>query len=120
MSMIVSLIVGIALLVFGRKLFWLVGAAVGFLFATSLASQFFPDASETVSFVVAVGFGVLGAVLAFFLQKVAVWVVGFLVGGFFLMSIGHSLGYETSPYPLIAFILGGILGGVIVHFLLDW
>jgi hypothetical protein len=120
MSMIVSLIVGIALMVFGRKLFWLVGAAVGFLFATSLGSHFFPDASGTVSIVVALGFGLLGAVLAFLLQKVAVWVIGVLVGGFLLMTTGHSLGLETAPYPLVAFIIGGILGGVIVHFLLEW
>lgn len=120
MSMMVSLVVGIALLIAGRKLFWLAGAAIGFLFAMSLARHFFPDASETVSLVVALGLGLLGAALAFFLQKVAVWVIGFLVGGFLLMSIGHSLGYETAPYPLIAFIVGGTAGGVIVHFLLEW
>jgi hypothetical protein len=120
MSMLVTLLLGAALLVFGRKLFWLAGAAIGFLFAMSFARHFFPDASQTVSLVVALGFGLLGAALAFFLQKIAVWVIGFLVGGFLLMNIGHALGFDTSPYPLIAFILGGVLGGIIVHFLLDW
>jgi hypothetical protein len=120
MSMLVSLLVGFALLIAGRKLFWLVGAAIGFLFAMSLARHFFPEASDTVSLAVGLGFGLLGAALAFFLQKVAVWVIGFLAGGFLLMSIGQGLGFEASPYPLVAFLLGGVLGGVIVHFLLEW
>ena len=44
----IGLLVGLVLLVYGRRLYWLFVAGVGFLAGLELAPRFFPDQSELV------------------------------------------------------------------------
>src|ERR1700745_117139 len=74
-------LIGIVILFFGRKLFWLCVAAVGFLAGIELAPHLVTEPSPLLELALALALGVLGAVLAFLLQKIAVAVVGFLAGG---------------------------------------
>src|SRR5256884_9461461 len=78
---IVGILIGIVILFFGRKLFWLCVAAVGFLAGIELAPHLVTEPSPLLELAVALLLGVLGALLAFLLQKIAVAVVGFLAGG---------------------------------------
>lgn len=117
---LVTLLIGLALLFFGRKLFWLAGAAAGFLVATGIAHGFFHAESGTGLFVLAVAVGLVAGLIAFFMQKVAVWIVGFLAGGFFLMNVVDRFGGSLSQFPWLMFVVGGIIGGLLVYFLLEW
>jgi hypothetical protein len=117
---IVAILVGVVLLIFGRKLFWLLGGAIGFAAGMSMATRFLHNISESILLIVALGVGLLGAILAYFLQKVGVRIAGFLVGGFFLMTVLEKFGMDAAPWPWIAFVIGGIAGFVIVAKLFEW
>jgi hypothetical protein len=64
MSDIILIVLGIAMLLIGRKLFWLFVGVVGFYFGYTLAGQFLPAESEVVVLVIGLMAGILGAILA--------------------------------------------------------
>ena len=78
---ILSVVIGAVVLLFGRKLFWLCVAAIGFAAGVTLASHLVnePTALLQLSFAILLGF--IGALLALFLQKLAIGLAGFLAGG---------------------------------------
>jgi uncharacterized membrane protein YsdA (DUF1294 family) len=117
---IVAIFVGLVLLVFGRKLFWLLGGAIGFAAGMSITNRFLHNIPEPTLLILALSLGLLGAILAYFLQKVGVRIAGFLVGGFFLMTVLERFGLDSAPWPWLVFIIGGIIGLVIVAKLFDW
>ena len=78
---IVGVLLGVVILFFGRKLFWLCVAAVGFAVGVEIAPLLVHEPSSLLALVIALVVGVLGALLALFLQKVAIAMLGFLAGG---------------------------------------
>ncbi|MEE2778106.1 MAG: DUF4203 domain-containing protein [Acidobacteriota bacterium] len=76
---------GVVLILFGRKLFWLLLGTLGFLIAFRLVTQFADDTPELMVWVLAGGVGVAGAVAAIFLQRIAAGVAGLLFGGYAVM-----------------------------------
>jgi hypothetical protein len=64
--------------------------------------------------------GLLGAGLAFVAQKVAIWLGGFVAGGYLLVSLLRGV-VESVAFPdWIPFIIGGILGAILLKFLFEW
>ncbi len=121
---IIRIIAGLALLTLGRKLFWLFVAVIGFGFGFLLADRFFPRQGEIVQLVIALVFGAVGALLAVFLQKLAIYVGGFLAGGSILVSLLEILGIQRGPgvdfILIVIFIIGGVVGAVLVMLIFDW
>lgn len=78
---IVGALIGIVILLFGRKLFWLCVAAVGFAAGVEIAPHLVNEPSPLLALTVALVLGLIGALLALFLQKIAIAVLGFLAGG---------------------------------------
>jgi hypothetical protein len=116
----VSALVGVAILLLGRKLFWLFVAAMGFVFGAQIAAQVtHQPASSPVVLLVAIALGIVGAVLAILLQKIAIGVAGFIAGG--RIALGLSAGFfsQTSGNGII-FLVGGILGVILFLVLFDW
>src|SRR5262245_29252329 len=58
---LVHILIGAALLLFGRRLFWLFVAGVGFVVAAQLATTSLRGQPQWLILVIAVGVGVLGA-----------------------------------------------------------
>jgi Domain of unknown function (DUF4203) len=114
------LIAGVFLLVFGRKLFWLFVAAVGFAAGMVIASKLFQDQPQSVFLIAGVGTGLLGAIIALFVQHIAIGIAGFLAGGFAVLMVMDLSGIGTTPFPWVAFIIGGIVGAVLVALLFEW
>lgn len=115
-----SLIAGLALLVLGRKLFWVFVAALGFIVAMALASQLLNIETEWVVVLIGLLAGGAGALLAITLQKVAIGVGGFLAGGYLLLSALQLLGVDPGASAWQPFLLGGIVGAVVVFPIFDW
>jgi hypothetical protein len=119
-------IVGAALLVFGRKAFWLFVAGAGFLAGLNIATQTVQLEPGWFVLGIAVAGGLLGALLALALQSVGVVLAGFVGGGYVAMTLVESLGWGQNlladlPYrPWVIFIVGGILGAVLIGVLFDW
>src|SRR6516164_9389471 len=92
----VSVLVGVAILLLGRKLFWLFVAALGFVFGSQIAAQVtHQPASAPVVLLVAIALGIVGAVLAILLQKIAIGVAGFIAGG--RIALGLSAAVFAHP-----------------------
>src|SRR5260370_12708697 len=78
---IIGLIIGAVILLFGRKLFWLFVAAVGFAAGVELAPHLIQEPSPLLALTLALVLGFVGAFLAIFLQKIAIPLARFLSGG---------------------------------------
>lgn len=112
-------VLGTALLVAGRKLFWLLVGAIGFVIGIQVAARFF-HGSELTMILAGLVLGIIFAVLAIFLESIAIGLAGFLGGGYVLLSIAALLGFDRGVISWIAFIVGGIIGIALIAFLFDW
>lgn len=117
---IVGVLIGIVILFFGRKLFWLCVAAVGFAVGVEIAPQLVNEPSSVLALLVALAFGVLGALLALFLQKIAIAVLGFLAGGKLASAIAAAFFVQYAQYSTIIFVAGGIIGAILLLAVFDW
>jgi hypothetical protein len=117
---ILSVLIGAVILFFGRRLFWLCVAAVGFAAGMEVAPHLVHEPSPVLQLTVALFFGFIGAFLALFLQKVAIAVAGFLAGGKLAMGLVAAFIAEGARYPGITFIVGGIIGAILLLSLFDW
>ena len=119
MLTLINAILGGVLLVAGRKLFWLFVAAAGFVTGFQLTTVYF-QGSESLSIIVGLVVGAIFAILAIFLQTIAIGIVGFLAGGYILQTLATMLGFDTASLAWIIYIIGGIIGVLLVSFLFDW
>ena len=115
----INAILGSLLLVAGRKLFWLFIGTLGFINGVQLASKYF-NGPEWLTLVIGLIAGLVFALLAVFLQTFAIWVAGFLAGGYGLSILTGMLNIDAGKYTWIIYIIGGIIGIILVRFLFDW
>jgi hypothetical protein len=121
MVIVLQILIGIALLLLGRKLFWLFVAAIGFIVAMDLVMRLFPEVASLTVIVAGLLAGVLGALLAVFLQQVAVGLAGFLAGGYVVLALLKVFGVsEMTTLEWGLAIVGGIGGLILALALLDW
>lgn len=117
---VVQAVMGVVLLCFGRKLFWIFVGVIGFFAGAHLGQELASGQPETVLLVIAVVVGLLGALLAIFLQHVAVAMAGGVAGGMLGMRLGELLGFTTQPMEAICFVVGAILAAILITMLFDW
>jgi hypothetical protein len=117
---IVGVVLGVVILFFGRKLFWLCVAAVGFAAGLQIAPLLVNEASSVLALVIAVVFGILGALLAVFIQKIAIAVLGFLAGGKLATAIAAAFFVQHAQYSTIIFVIGGIVGAILLLAVFGW
>jgi hypothetical protein len=120
-SLIVTILAGLAALFFGRQLFWLFVGIVGFAVSFSLATELLTGQPDWLILLIALVVGVLGAVVAMFLQYIAVGVAGFLAGGYAVFSLIRIIDVVGPVWLIWLFIiLGGVIGAALVLLLFDW
>jgi hypothetical protein len=117
---IVGALIGVVILFFGRKLFWLCVAAVGFAAGVQITPHLVHEPSPAMALIIALILGVIGALLALFLQKVAIALLGFLAGGKLAGAIAAAFLVQYAQYSAIIFVLGGIIGAILLLVLFDW
>ena len=117
---IISVCIGIAVLLFGRRLFWLLVAAVGFAAGVELAPWLVHEPSSILVITAALVLGFIGALLALFLQKIAVAVVGFVAGGRLAVAIITAFVVQHQTTFALTFLIGGIVGALVFLLLFDW
>ena len=106
--------VGVALLAFGRRLYWLALGGVGFFCGLWLAGRFLPQSSSGLELGLGFLAGVLGAALAIFAQKLAIGIAGFVLGGATALWLTHWLDpggrLEPSLWLALAALVGALFG----------
>ena len=113
-----TLVIGLAVLLFGRRLFWLFVGAAGFAVGLHVARGYFADSPEWVVVLAALVLGLIGAVLAIVFQWLAVGLGGFAAGVHGTLAVAPTLGLEGSWLWGVTF-AAGILVAVLVLWLWD-
>ncbi len=117
---ILRLLVGLSMLVLGRRLFWLFVGAAGFIFGMHIAGQFLHGRPEWMLLLFAIAAGLIGALFAVFLQKLAISVAGFFLGGYIFTRMLAEFGWMTGQYHWVLFLVGGIAGLLLMSMLFNW
>jgi len=115
-----NILVGGILLVLGRRLFWFFVGVIGFVAGFALALQLFPEQPDWVLVIIAIIAGVLGALLAVFVQGLAVAIAGFLAGGYLAIRFLELLSWDVGNLTWLPYLLGGIIGAALVILLFNW
>jgi uncharacterized membrane protein YeaQ/YmgE (transglycosylase-associated protein family) len=114
------IVLGLALLLAGRRLFWLFVAALGFMLATEFVAPLIAPNDPTTTLIVGLIAGVAGAVFAMLLQKLAIGLAGAFAGAYYLHLLAE-IGSVRDPATLwISVIAGAVLGAMLLLFLFKW
>lgn len=111
---------GTVLLFAGRKLYWLFIAVVGFIAGFLLTNSLVPQSSTWLLILIGLIIGSLCALLAIFLNRLAVALVGFFGGGLLATQLLAYFEVGSGDFTWISFIVGGIIGIILAVFLFDW
>ncbi|MEL7642954.1 MAG: DUF4203 domain-containing protein [bacterium] len=114
------LLTGSTLVIFGRKLYWFAVGLLGFLGGLFLTTRFFSDMPGTTRLLIALGLGVLGAVLTVTIQRVSLTVTGFLGGAYLGMGLLRLLQLDQGAYRWAVIIIIGLLGALLIFRVFNW
>lgn len=115
--LIIRGVIGGILLFLGRELNFLFAAAmaglIGFRLTPLLPPQwpYWSDAAFMISL------AVIAALLTLFNERAGYFISGFLAGGFFLVEYYAP---NTLTLPLLPFIIGGVIGSLVLGLLTEW
>jgi len=120
MLLIGRILVGVLLLVLGRRLYWLFVAGVGFVYGLELAPRLLPGHSDVVIVIAALALALVGALVAIVATKVAVGLIGFAAGGGIAVLALEGLGFAGGgTLGLALYLVGGALGAVLLILVFD-
>jgi Domain of unknown function (DUF4203) len=117
---IVNIAGGALLLTLGRKIFWFFVAASGFYAGLELATRYLHVNPAWVALLIALAVGLLGALLAYFFQKLVIGAAGFLAGAFIASRLVSHLGTQVKGWDWLVILIGGIVGIVLMYAIFEW
>ena len=115
-----NVIIGMLLLFIGRRLFWLFVACVGFASGYHYAQQMWGIHSPVLVLILSIAVGALGATIAIFFQKAAIVVAGFAAGGYIVLTLFDQVARLPAQMVWLPYIIGGIVGAIVLFFVFDW
>jgi hypothetical protein len=119
LAALVQILVGLASLLFGRRLYWLFIGLAGFVFGLLLGGALFSGQPQILSFFLALVIGAGMAALALFIQRPLVALGAFFGLGALFVTIANAMGI-TGLLAALFFLVGGIIGAVLVFLFFDW
>ena len=117
---LLRLLLGIVMLTMGRRLYWLFLGGVGFILGFEAAKRILDGQLHGIILIIALLGGIIGALLAVFVQKFAIAAGGFLGGGYLLILVLKQFGVATLHYQWLVFIIGGLVGALLMTILFGW
>ncbi len=115
---VLNLLLGVAILAFGRRLFWVGVGIFGFLAGAELAGVLITDHGAWLVIVAAVIAGAAGAVVAMLLPRLVFGLIGLLGGGYLGISAAQAM--QWGDHLLLAALIGAALGAIIAVKVTDW
>src|SRR5215468_1014548 len=119
MAPLIGIVVGVALLLFGRRLYWVFVAGIGFLTGLELAPDIFPGQPDWVILVAALVAALVGALLAVMAQAFVIGLIGFLAGGGVALRFVRALGGAGDTSVWIVVLIGGVVGLILMLWLFN-
>ena len=117
---IIQLVVGAIQLLLGRKIFWLMVGIMGFILGLFL-TLYVVDWPVWLKLLVGLGVGLVFSVLAVFIQKPMAALFGFFAFGLAVAILAQMWGVaKESPLFWVIFVVGGLVGVILVFALFDW
>ena len=120
MTSLGGVVVGVLLLLFGRRLYWLFVAGIGFLTGLALAPELLPGQPEWVILLAALVAAIVGAIIAFVAQKITIGLIGFVAGGGVGLALLRKMGLVGEGSGWVAYLIAGVVGLVLILILFDW
>jgi hypothetical protein len=117
---VLRILVGAALLLLGRQLYWLFVAGIGFAVATELVARLAQVDSTALRLLIALGAGIFGALAAVWLQKAAIGLAGFLAGGYAVLALLNLVGMQEPVVSWVLALVGAVIGVVLTLMVFDW
>ncbi len=118
---LVQIIGGACALLFGRRLFWLFVATVGFVIGAHVGAQLTWGDPRLGVLLVAVAAGLGGALLALVLQEFMILAVGFVGGSAFAGFILTQTGvYPGRTLWVVLLLVAGVIGAWLLTGFFDW
>lgn len=116
---VAALILGALLLFAGRRLFWFAVGAAGFLAGFYLAWVYLGPDPWWLALGAGLLLGLAGAVLAALVQRLAVGLFGFVVGGAGAAAIAEQAFGLTQPASWVVFVVAGIVAAILAGMLFE-
>jgi hypothetical protein len=107
-SAVVQLAAGVILLLFGRRLFWLLVAAIGFFVGLGLADAYLSVDAEALRWTLGIVAGVVAALAMVFVQRFAISAAGALAAGY------STYWYLSLSWDPLEFWAWGLVAGAAV------
>lgn len=114
---LIGVLVGALLLFAGRRLFWFLVAAVGFLVGWHLASSWLGVEALWLRLLAGVLLGLAGGFLAVLLQKIAIGLAGFVLGGSAAAGLAETAFGAGEAAQWGVFVVAGIVAAVLAGLL---
>jgi hypothetical protein len=114
------LLVGVLLLVFGRRLYWLFVAGIGFVAGLGLAPRLLPGYSDAAIVLVALALAIVGALVAVVATRVVVGIVGFVAGAAVAAQLFPEAAAGAGAVAIGVYVIAGVVGAILSLILLDW
>jgi len=115
----INILIGLMLLLAGRRLFWLFVACVGFASGYHYAQEIWAVHSPVLLLILSIAVGALGAILAIFFQKAAIVIAGFAAGGYIVLTFFDQVARLPAQMAWLPYIIGGIIGAITLFFVFD-
>jgi len=114
------ILVGAALLLVGRQLYWLFVAGVGFAVAIDLVARLTEIQSPLLMIIIGLGAGIAGALLAILLQRFAIAVAGFFAGGYAMLAVLDLLQLQGPVLGWVLALVGAVIGVILTLVVFEW
>jgi hypothetical protein len=117
---VLQAVFGLAMLGFGRRLYWLFIAGIGFALGFSLAARILTSSSIWILLAVGLLAGTLAALAAVLMNRLVISLAGFLVGGYLAVQVAGETGLGAEFPIWLLFICAGATCVLLTAFLYDW
>lgn len=117
MPVVLQGIIGAILLFLGRELNFLFAAAMAALLGFRIAPRLPATWPVWGDWAFVITLAVVAAIIALINERIGYFLSGFLAGSFFLVQYFAP---NASTLPMLPFIIGGVLGALVLGFLTEW
>jgi hypothetical protein len=119
-TQLVQVVIGMLLLLGGKRLYYLFVGVLGFVLGLWAATTYSPFDSGPAILLLAVAAGFLGMLLAYSLQGLVIVLTGFAAGGLALLNLIRLGGWQIGSWEWLGFVGGGLLGIALMVWAFDW